>query len=259
MSELDRKTSWRLWVIAAVCAVVLHVGGIAAAVYEMQQEEDADGLGADAIEVGMEMVSPDVEQTDLPQGPDSEASAASPAVQEQKAVQKPSDLPQEQPHESQDADRVVTESKAEKVEEETLEKAQKQQQASQEAVASEAAAQRKLEDSKSGDKAQAPQIGLGADKKRLVAKWQKQLVAFIERKKQNPDVQNFKNVTVSISFTLDRTGRIISSTIAEGSGDPAYDQAAISILQHVKQFPAPPPELADETLTYVVPIIFKRK
>ncbi len=28
----------------------------------MQQEEDADGLGANAIEVGMEMVSPDVEQ-----------------------------------------------------------------------------------------------------------------------------------------------------------------------------------------------------
>ena len=259
MSELDRKSSWRLWLIAALVAVLLHVGGIAAAVFEMQQEEDDDGLGANAIEVGMEMVSPDVEPTDLPQGPDSEASTASPAVQEQKAVEKQSDLPKETPHESEEPDQVVTESKATKPEEETPEKAQKQQQASQESVASEAAAQQKLDDSKTGEKAQAQQAGIGVDKKRLSAKWERQLSAYLERNKRYPDVKKFKNLTVKIGFRLDRMGKVMSANVVEGSGDSAYDEAAVSILHRAKNMPPPPPELADETLSYVVDIRFTEK
>ena len=44
-----------------------------------------DDLGAPAIEIGLEMMSPHLEPTDLPPGPDTEASVASPALAEQKA------------------------------------------------------------------------------------------------------------------------------------------------------------------------------
>lgn len=259
MSELDRKTSWRMWVIAAVCAVVLHGGAIAAALYQMEQEDDDDGLGANAIEVGMEMVSPDVEQTDLPQGPDSEASAASPAVQEQKAVEKPSDLPQEQPHESEDADRVVTENKAQKPEEETPEKAQKQQQASQESVASEAAAQQKLEDSKTGEKAQAANAGMGADKKRLSAVWAKQLSAYLEKNKRYPSDRQQKTAEVTVNFEIDRLGKVLAVRVVKGSGDTAFDDAAVAMVRRSDPLPPPPPLIADDGLSFTVPVIFRVK
>lgn len=259
MSELDRKTSWRLWVIAAVCAVVLHAGGIAAAVFEMQQDDDDDGLGTNAIEVGMEVVSPDVEPTDLPQGPDSEASAAAPAVQEQKAVEKETDLPKEMPHESDEPDQVVTENKATKPEEETPEKVQKQQQASQESVASEAAAQQKLDDSKAGEKAQAQQGGIGADKKRLSAVWAKQLSAYLEKNKRYPTERQQKTAEVLVNFEINRIGKVLSVKVVKGSGDHAFDEAAVAMVRRSDPLPAPPPLIADDGLSFTVPVIFRVK
>jgi len=259
MSELDRKSSWRLWVIAAVCAVVLHAGSIAAAVYETQTEDDDDGLGANAIEVGMEMVSPEVEQTDLPQGPDSAASAASPAVQEHKAVEKESDLPKETPNESEEPDQAVTENKATKPEEETPEKAQKQQQASQESVASEAAAQQKLEDSKTGEKAQVVNTGIGNDKKRLSAIWAKQLSAHLEKNKRYPAERQQKAAEVMVNFEINRLGKVLSAKVVKGSGDAAFDEAAVAMVRRSDPLPPPPPLIADDGLSFTVPVIFRVK
>jgi TonB family protein len=259
MSELDRKSSWRLWLIAGLVAVMLHAGGIAAAVFEMQQEEDDDGLGANAIEVGMEMVSPDVEPTDLPQGPDSEASAASPAVQEQKAVEKQSDLPKETPHESEEPDQVVTEDKATKPEEETPEKAQKQQQASQESVASEAAAQQKLDDAKAGEKSQAQQGGIGTDKKRLSTIWSKQLSAYLEKNKRYPQERQQKTAEVTVNFEIDRVGKLLAVRVVKGSGDAAFDEAALAMVRRSDPLPPPPPLIADDGLSFTVPVIFRVK
>ena len=259
MSDLDKSSSWRLWLIAALCAVMLHAGGIAAAVFEMQKEEGEDGLGANAIEVGMEMVSPDVEQTDLPQGPDSEASTASPAIQEQKAVEKQSDLPKETPHESEEPDQVVTEDKATKPEEETPEKAQKQQQASQESVASEAAAQQKLDESKTGEKAQAVQAGMGTDKKRLSQVWAKQLSAYLEKHKRYPNERQQKAAEVMVNFEIDRVGKVLAVRVVKGSGDAAFDEAAVAMVRRSDPLPAPPALIADDGLSFTVPVIFRVK
>ena len=87
MSDLniEQKPSWRLWILAAVGALVLHVGGVALAVAHLENDDPDDSLGAPAIEVGLEMESPHLEATDLPAGPDADASVASPALAEQKA------------------------------------------------------------------------------------------------------------------------------------------------------------------------------
>ena len=58
MNALDeQKPSRRLWVFAAVTALVLHVGGAALAIAHLQTEEADDALGATAIEVGIELAS----------------------------------------------------------------------------------------------------------------------------------------------------------------------------------------------------------
>jgi biopolymer transport protein ExbD len=98
LSGLDeQRPSRRLWVSAAVIALALHVGGAALAITQLQTEEADDALGASAIEVGLELASVHREVTDLPPGPDTDASAASPQLNEQKAEVKETDLPQDKP------------------------------------------------------------------------------------------------------------------------------------------------------------------
>src|ERR1700724_522034 len=109
MSDLDteQKPSRRLWILAGLAALALHVGGAALAVAHLRTHDPDDSLGAPAIEIGLEMSSPHLEPTDLPPGPDTEASVASPAIAEQKAELKETELPKDVPTETDDPDRAV--------------------------------------------------------------------------------------------------------------------------------------------------------
>ena len=142
MNELDteRRPSRRLWVFAALGALALHVGGAALAVAHLRTLELDDSLGAPAIEIGVEMTSPHVEAADLPPGPDTEASLASPAVPEQKAELKDNELPKERPAETEDPDLVVTRNDSSKPKEDSSKVAAVQTPASTESVAAEATA-----------------------------------------------------------------------------------------------------------------------
>src|SRR3954449_12168844 len=110
MPDLDteQKPSRPLWILAAAGALALHIGCAALAIAHMQTDDPDDSLGAPAIEIGFEIMAPKVEATDLPPGPDSDASVASPALAEQKAVVEETDLPKAVPTETEDPDRVVT-------------------------------------------------------------------------------------------------------------------------------------------------------
>src|SRR4051794_39599986 len=90
-----RRHPLRLWVLAAIGAVMLHGGCIAFAMTQATLDETDDANGAAAIEISMEMEAPHTEPADLPPGPEAEASTASPAVVEQKAVAEQSDLPKD--------------------------------------------------------------------------------------------------------------------------------------------------------------------
>ena len=116
--ETEQKPSRRLWILAAVGALALHVGGAALAVAHLQTDDADDSLGAEAIEVGLELTSLRREATDLPPGPDTDASVASPALAEQKAEVKETELPKDMPTETDDPDRVVTPNESKKPKEE---------------------------------------------------------------------------------------------------------------------------------------------
>src|SRR5258708_12578962 len=103
----EQKPSRRLWILAAVAALALHVGFGALAVAHLHTDEPDDSLGAAAIEVGLELASLHREATDLPPGPDTDASVASPALAEQKAEVKETELPNDQPTQPHDPDQTV--------------------------------------------------------------------------------------------------------------------------------------------------------
>src|SRR4029077_9940985 len=88
--------------------------GAALALAHLNPDDGADGLGSNVSEIGVELTSPATEETELPPGPDADASVASPALAEQKAEVKPTDLPKDTPTETENPDRVVTQNEQKK-------------------------------------------------------------------------------------------------------------------------------------------------
>lgn len=237
-----RNGSLRLWVIGVVAAVLLHAGAVGAALYQFQPDETGDGPGDDGMEVSLELALPNAEPTEVPPGPDSNASAASPALAEQKAIEKEADLPKEIPQETAEPDRVVAENTTKKPDDEQPEKAQQQQQASQESVAAEEAQRQKL---------------MG-DKRRATAEWSRRLSRHLEKHKRYPTERTQKAAEVTVSFTLDRVGHVQAVSVVKSSGDAAFDEAALAMVRRSDPVPAPPAALADEGLSFTVPVIFTK-
>src|SRR5258707_13662620 len=103
MSELEptRSVPVRVWIFAALGALMLHAGGVALAVAHFSSDDPDDADGAPAIEIGLDVMAPRSELSDLPPGPEADASTASPAVVEQKAGTDQSELPKDTPAETE--------------------------------------------------------------------------------------------------------------------------------------------------------------
>jgi periplasmic protein TonB len=253
------KKHWRLWIFAALGAFVLHVGGGALAVAHLRSAEPDDTFGTPAIEIGLEMTSPHLEATDLPPGPDAEASVASPALAEQKAEVKEAELPQEVPTETEDPDRVVTTNNSSKPKEDDVKIAKVETPASLESVAAEATAMPSSEAIPEGPRSVAPAQGTGESAQRLRATWQKELIAHLDRHKRYPAERSQKSAEIVVSFALDRMGHVLSTSIVKGSGDAAFDEAALAMVRRSDPVPQPPPVIADEGLNFTLPVIFRVK
>jgi periplasmic protein TonB len=257
--DTDPKPSRRLWIFAGLTALALHLGGAALAVAHLRVDEADDPLGAPAIEIGLEMTSPRVDPTDLPAGPDSDASVASPALSEQKAELKDTELPKDKPTETDDPDRAVTPNDPKMPEKEDTKLAAVQTSASQESIAAEATATPSTETMQQGPRSVAPAQGTGDTARRVRATWQKELIAHLDRHKRYPAQRSLKSAEILVAFALDRMGHVLSTNIVKGSGDTAFDDAALAMVRRSDPVPQPPPLVADEGLNFTLPVIFRVK
>jgi TonB family protein len=236
---------------------VLHLGGVALAVAHLQTDDD-EGLGANGAEYAVEMASPDVEDDNLPPGPDADASQASPQLAQQKAEVKETDLPKDKPHEDENPDQVVTKNDSKKPVEDDPKVAAVQTEASEEAPAQEATSRQAL-DEKSPDAQQpkAPNLGIGKDKLKLTADWGRKISAYFELHKRYPANKD-KTTTVKVNLVLNRLGNIISAAVAESSGDPVFDEAALSMIHRSDPVPRPPAGLTDDQFAFSLDVKFHR-
>jgi TonB family protein len=254
--DVDHKPSARLWAFAAVAAVAIHLGGAVVAITHLKGDDSDDALGANAIEIGLEMASPQLEPTDLPPGPDTEASVASPALTEQKAEVEKTELPKDTPTETPEPDRVVTQNDAEKPKEDDPKPETVQTTASTESIAAEATARQTLDNAPPKEAMVAPNLGIGKDVQKLSAAWKRQLSAYFELHKRYPKDREGKNVTAMVSFVLNRLGHVLSVEVAQSSGDPEFDAAAVAMIRRSDPVPKPPAQVTDETFSFVVPVQF---
>ena len=261
MSDLDltRSAPARVWIIASLAAFAIHAGAVALAIGHMNPEDEDSALGAPAIEIGLDMMAPRSVPSDLPPGPEADASAASPSVVEQKAVVEESQLPKDIPTETDDPDRVVTMNDSIKPKEEEPMVAAVAAAPSEQSVAAEATAAPSMTAVPEAAVSVAPVQGTGESAQRIKLSWQKELVAHFDRHKRYPADRAQKNAEIVVTFVLDHTGHILSSSIVRGSGDASFDEAALAMLRRSDPVPPPPPLVADEGLNFTLPVIFRVK
>ena len=58
---------------------------------------------------------------------------------------------------------------------------------------------------------------------------------------------------------LNRLGHVVSLAVAETSGDPLFDEAALDMIRRSDPVPRPPAALTDDTFSYNLNVDFKDK
>jgi periplasmic protein TonB len=86
-----------------------------------------------------------------------------------------------------------------------------------------------------------------------LANWKGELVAHIRRFQRFPEAARSRNEggTATVSFTLDRGGRVVSARLASSSGSAIIDQEAVATVHRASPMPAPP---SGGTVTINVPL-----
>lgn len=89
------------------------------------------------------------------------------------------------------------------------------------------------------------------------ASWRGALMAHLNRHKRFPPGAAGTGI-VTVAFTIDRSGRVLSARLVRGSGDAALDAEAVSLPRRASPVPAPPPNVGGGSITLAVPIRFNR-
>ncbi|MGJ4930498.1 TonB family protein [Bradyrhizobium sp. HKCCYLS2038] len=250
----------RLWISAAIGALMLHGGGAALAVVHLSAHEADGGLGAAGAEFALEMASPQVEDNDLPPGPDSDAAEAAPEQMQQTAEVKESDAVKDKPTETEDeADRVVTMNEPKKPEKEEQQVATQQAEASVASAAQQESARKALDEAAPpAETAKAPNVGLGKDKQKLTDNWGRKISAYFELHKKYPEGKKHAG-TVKVALVLSRAGKVMSASVMQSCGDTMFDDAAIAMIRRSDPVPAPPSGLTDDQFSFSLDVNFNQK
>ncbi|ATQ67035.1 MULTISPECIES: energy transducer TonB [Methylosinus] len=245
----------RVWSVAGVVALALHVTAIGAALFVAGAEPEDEDTGAPAIEISLAPAAPHVEDApDAPPGPQAdEAAAAAPAVASSQT--KDSDDPKIARTEAEEADYTHAEKHEKPVEEPTKHEATPV--VSAESAASVAAAPPKSDVAQEAPHAVAPAPGVDKAARAAKLTWQKMLIAHLNRHKRYPSGAGRRSAEVAVAFTLDRLGHVVASGVRRSSGDHAFDEAALAMMKRADPLPPPPAAVADEGLSFEVPVMFR--
>lgn len=91
-----------------------------------------------------------------------------------------------------------------------------------------------------------------------VASWYRRIAQQVERHKGYPPSARARHETgtAALAFTLDRSGKVMTSRIVRTSGSAVLDEETIDTVRRAQPFPSPPPNMPGETFEFTVPIRF---
>jgi periplasmic protein TonB len=84
------------------------------------------------------------------------------------------------------------------------------------------------------------------------------LAAALRNRLRYPDVARTQGITgvATLRFTMDRSGRIVSSTLVRSAGHPTLDQAALATASPSSSLPPAPTSIPQQRFTISVPLRF---
>lgn len=88
--------------------------------------------------------------------------------------------------------------------------------------------------------------------------WLSELVGRLRRAKRYPDTARARDEqgAAAVTFTIDRSGHVLSARLVRSSGSPALDEEAVEMVRRADPLPPMPSELPGSTLTLTVPVTF---
>jgi periplasmic protein TonB len=251
--DTERRGVLWFWALAAGGSVALHGACIALVVMSLRDDPDEVALGAPGMEIQVVLAAPRIKPSDLPPGPNVEASIASPvAVPEEEAIKR-SELLKVEATKINDPDRLAT---PEVRELKNVDNTPSRTTPFDPSVAAAATAIPHPDSAEESTRSVAPALGTGDSALRVRATWEKELAAHFEKYKRYPSDRSHQAADLIVTFELDRTGHILSARIVRGSGDASFDEAALAMLRRANPVPPPPESVADGGLIFTMPIIF---
>jgi periplasmic protein TonB len=96
----------------------------------------------------------------------------------------------------------------------------------------------------------------GSAKADAVDEWLEQIVLRLASNKRFPPGALGQTGTAKVGFVLDRNGKLVSRWLEESTGIPALDEESLAIVERAQPFPIPPPDLDENRLKLIAPLIF---
>jgi len=107
---------------------------------------------------------------------------------------------------------------------------------------------------------QAPSPGSAAQRAAIMS-WQGLVMAQLQRNKRYPAISQAKHEegVVTLAFTVDRGGHVLTRKIVKSSGSAALDEEVLAMVERAAPLPAFPAAITKNTIGLTVPIRFALK
>ncbi len=254
----------RRWLIAGLLIVSMHAAAGALAVVNWPEEDTTDETeGAFLLEIAPIAVAPPSEDIRVAIGAYAIDSVAAAAPTEEIKEKSEVETPKVEEAPLAPEPEVVVEKKVpiEEVDDEEVKEDPRPEQKAQDGGIPTVAAAPPPTDALKGENLAAPKQGASTKPSEATLSWQKSLTMHLEKHKKYPSDARAKGHegVATISFLLDRSGKLISAHLNKSSGSELLDREAIEVFSRASPFPAPPPDVADLTMTFSLPIQFRIK
>ena len=91
-----------------------------------------------------------------------------------------------------------------------------------------------------------------------MANWRDLVVSRLQQNKRYPGAAEARGDqgVVTLSFTVDRHGKVLARRIARSSGVAALDEEVMAMIMRAQPLPAFPPAMTQASISLTVPIRF---
>lgn len=256
----------RRWVVAGALMVSMHAAAGALALVNWPADETADETaGAFLLELAPIAMAPPAEKLNLAIGMRAEEAAAAVAPTEEVKEKADIEMPKVEEAPLAPEPELVIE-KAKPVEEIEEEKAEEDPRPEQKAIPVASAASQETSapppvEAPVAEKPVAPKQGLSSKPSEATLSWQKAVTLHLNKHKKYPSDarKHGEEGVANVSFSIDRSGKVIAARLDKSSGSELLDKEAVEVLSRASPFPQPPSDVTDFTISFALPIQFRIK